>query len=393
MGPVQAQAPYASPWRVILLGERPGDLLEHNYLLLNLSPASRVTSTEWIRPGKVLREVSLSTRGGREAVDFAVRHGLQYIEYDAGWYGHEYDEASDARRVSVDPGRLRPEPEYQGLDLQAVIAYARSKGIGVWLYVNRRALERQIDELLPLFRTWGVAGVKYGFVNVHTQAWTRWLYSAIAKAADHHLMLDIHDEFRPTGMSRTYPNLLTQEGIRGNEEFPDATQGTILPFTRMLAGAADHTFCWLDPRLKNTWGYQLAHAVVIYSPLQFLYWYDRPAAFSAESAGMEWFKRLPTVWDDTKVLDGRPGEFVAVARRRGDQWFVGVITNNDGREVRLPLEMLEAGRRYVADLYVDGEGPRDIRTSRRSVAGGQAIDLTLPPRGGAALVLTPEEGR
>jgi alpha-glucosidase len=393
MGPVEAQTPYTSPWRLVLLGEKPGDLLEHNYLLQNLSPASRVTSTEWIRPGKVLREVTLSTRGGREAVDFAVRHGLQYIEYDAGWYGPEGEDVSDARRVSIDPKRLRPEPEYQGLDLPTVIAYARSKGIGVWLYLNRRAIERQLDEVLPLFRTWGVAGVKYGFVNVHTQAWTRWLYAAVAKAAHHRLMVDIHDEFRPTGMSRTYPNLLTQEGIRGNEEFPDATQGTILPFTRMLAGAGDHTFCWLDPRLKNTWAYQLAHAVVIYSPLQFLYWYDRPAAFTGESAGMEWFARLPTVWDDTKVLAGYPGEFVAIARRKGEQWFVGVITNNEGREVRLPLEMLAPGRRYVADLYVDGEGLRDIRKEQRRVGRGDLLEVTLQPRGGAALVLTPEGGR
>ena len=393
MGPVEAQTPFASPWRVVLLGDRPGDLLEHNYLLQNLSPPSRVTPTDWIRPGKVLREVTLSTKGGREAVDFAVRHGLQYIEFDAGWYGHEYEEASDARRVNVDPKRLRPEPDYQGLDLAAVVDYARSKGIGVWLYVNRRAIERQLDELLPLFSRWGVAGVKYGFVNVHTQAWTRWLYSAIAKAAEHHLMLDIHDEFRPTGMSRTYPNLLTQEGIRGNEEFPDAAQGTILPFTRMLAGAGDHTFCWLDPRLKNTWGYQLAHAVVIYSPLQFLYWYDRPAAFTSESAGMEWFKNLPTVWDDTRVLGGHPGEFVAIARRRGERWFVGVVTNNEGREVRLPLDMLAPGRRYVADFYADGDGPRDIRTSQRSVGVGDVIALTLQPRGGAAIVLTPQPGR
>jgi alpha-glucosidase len=393
MGPVEARTPYASPWRVILLGDTPGDLLEHNYLLQNLSPASRVTSTDWIRPGKVLREVTLSTRGGREAVDFAAGHGLQYIEYDAGWYGFEFEEASDATRVSVDPRRLRQEPEYQGLDLPAVIDYARTKGIGVWLYVNRRAMERQLDELLPLFSRWGVAGVKYGFVNVHTQAWTRWLYSAIAKAAEHRLMLDIHDEFRPTGMSRTYPNLLTQEGIRGNEEFPDATQGTVLPFTRMLAGAADHTFCWLDQRLKNTWGYQLAHAVVIYSPLQFLYWYDRASALTAESAGMEWFKNLPTVWDDTKVLGGRPGEFVAIARRKGEQWFVGVITNNDGREVRVPLEMLAPGRRYSASLYTDGDGPRDIRKELRSFARGDTLTLTLGARGGAALVLTPEPRR
>jgi alpha-glucosidase len=393
MGPVAAETPYASPWRVILAGDTPGELLEHNYLLQNLSPASRLKTTDWIRPGKVLREVTLSTRGGKEAVDFAVRCGLQYIEYDAGWYGHEYEEASDASRVSVDPRRLRPEPEYQGLDLPAVIDYARSKGIGVWLYINRRAMERQLDEVLPLFSRWGVVGVKYGFVNVHTQAWTRWLYSAVAKAAEHRLMLDIHDEFRPTGMSRTYPNLLTQEGIRGNEEFPDATQGTILPFTRMLAGAADHTFCWLDPRLKNTWGYQLAHAVVIYSPLQFLYWYDRPAAFTGDSPGMEWFRDLPTVWDDTKVLGGRPGEYVAIARRRGDQWFVGAITNNDGREIRLPLAMLTSGHRYVADLFVDGDGPRDVRHEHRNVAQGDTIVLTLQPRGGAAIRLTPEPPR
>ena len=222
MGPAAVRAPFASPWRVVLLGERPGDLLEHNYLLQNLSPASRLPGTAWIRPGKVLREVTLSTRGGREAVDFAVRNGLQYIEYDAGWYGPENDEQSDATTVTVDPQRLNKDPAYQGLDLRQVIDYARSKNVGVILYVNRRALQRQLDTILPLFESWGVAGVKYGFVNVHTQPWTQWLYDAVAKAADHHLILDIHDEFRPTGMSRAYPNLLSQEGILGNEGFPDA---------------------------------------------------------------------------------------------------------------------------------------------------------------------------
>ena len=389
MGPVTARTPYASPWRVVLAGERPGDLLEHNYLLLNLSPPSRLASTEWIRPGKVLREVTLSTRGGREAVDFAAAHGLQYIEYDAGWYGYEYDDASDARRVSVDPRRLRPEPEYQGLDLPGVLAYAKSKGVGVWLYVNRRALERQIDDLLPLFASWGVVGVKYGFVNVNTHPWTQWLYEAIAKAGEHRLMLDIHDEFRPTGMSRTYPHLLTQEGIRGNEEFPDATQGTILPFTRMLAGAGDHTFCWLDPRLKHRWSFQLAHAVVIYSPLQFLYWYDRASAI-ADSPGVEWFARLPTVWDDTRVLLGRPGEPVAVARRKGEQWFLGVVSNDQPNEVEVPLSMLDEGRRYTVELYEDGEGPRDVRKRRVVSRRGDTLQLQVQARGGVAIVFTPE---
>lgn len=388
-GNARVKAPFLSPWRVVLIGERPGDLLEHNYLLLNLSPPSRVSATGWIKPGKVLREVSLSTRGGKESVDFAVKHGLQYIEYDAGWYGYEYDEESDATGVRVDPRRLRKEAEYQGLDLQQVIAYAKSKGIGVWLYVNRRALERQLDEILPLFEQWGVAGVKYGFVNVHTQHWTRWLYNAVEKAARHHLMVDIHDEFRPTGMSRTYPNLLTQEGILGNEGMPDAQHSTILPFTRMLAGAGDYTICWLDERLKNTWAHQLAMTVVIYSPLQFLYWYDRPPLFTTDTPGMEFLARVPTTWDETKVVAGRPGEFAAIARRKGDRWFLGVVTNNQSRSLRLPLAMLEANTEYEAVLYADGEGTRDVRRTVRRVSRDDALELALQPRGGAAIELHP----
>ena len=389
MGPAQVRAPFVSPWRVILLGAEPGELLEHNYLLQNLSPASRVETTNWIRPGKVLREVTLSTRGGREAVDFAVRNGLQYIEYDAGWYGHEYDDAADATRVSVDPQRLNKDPVYQGLDLQQVIEYGKSKGVGVILYINRQAMERQLDAILPLLESWGVAGVKYGFVNVNTQAWTAWLYEAIRKAAEHHLILDIHDEFRPTGMSRTFPNLLTQEGIRGNEEFPNAAHSTTLPFTRMLAGAADYTYCWLDPRLKNTWGHQMALAVVLYSPLQFLYWYDRPVAFTQESLGMEWFRDLPTVWDDTRVLGGRPGEFAAIARRKGATWYVGIVNNDSARDLQLRLPMLDADRAYTATFFADGDGPRDVRKSVKTYARGDLLELPLQGRGGVAITFTP----
>ncbi|MFN7938191.1 MAG: glycoside hydrolase family 97 catalytic domain-containing protein [Bryobacteraceae bacterium] len=388
-GTARVSVPSASPWRVVLVGARAGDLLEHNYLLLNLSPASRVADTAWIKPGKVMREVTLSTRGGMEAADFASAHGIQYVEYDAGWYGHEYEEQSDATRVNIDPRRLRKEPEYQGLDLQRVIAYAKGKGVGVWLYVNRRALERQIDAVLPLFAQWGVAGVKYGFVNVHTQDWTRWLYGAIEKAGRHRMMLDIHDEFRPTGMSRTYPHLLTQEGIRGNEEMPDAEHSTVLPFTRMLAGAADYTYCWFDQRLKNTWGHQLAMMVVVYSPLQFVYWYDRPVQFTAETAGMEFVAHVPTVWDDTRVLDGRPGEYAVVARRKGDAWFVGAITNNASRSLPVRLSMLEEGKAFVATLYADGDGARDVRKSTVRVKRDEVIELALQARGGAAMEIRP----
>lgn len=372
-----------SPWRVLLVGRRPGDLLEHNYLLQNLCPPSRIADAAWIRPGKVLREVTLSTKGAREAVDFAARRGLSYIEFDAGWYGHEYDDNSDATRVQVDPQRLRKEPAYQGLDLPAVIAYAKSKGIGVLLYVNRRALERQIDEILPLFEKWGVKGVKYGFVNTSTQAWTRWLYSAVAKAAAHHLMVDIHDEFRPTGLSRTWPNLLTQEGIRGNEEFPDATHNTVMPFTRYLAGAADYTVCWSTPRLHNTAAHQLALSILYYSPFQFLYWYDRPSDVDETNPALALFDHVPTTWQETRVLDGRPGEFAVIARRSAKGWFVGGITNTDARTLTIPLSFLTAPAR--ATLYTDGPTQRDVKVERTRLEPAATLTVRLAASGGFAL--------
>jgi alpha-glucosidase len=259
--------------------------------------------------------------------------------------------------------------------------------------VNRRALERQLDELLPLFASWGVAGVKYGFVNVHTQSWTAWLYEAIRKAGQHRLMLDIHDEFRPTGLSRTYPHLLTQEGILGNEGLPDATHSTILPFTRMLAGAGDYTFCWLDNRLKNTWGHQLAMTVAIYSPLQFMYWYDRPVNLKGDSPGFTWISQVPTTWDETRVLAGKPGEMIAIARKKDAKWYLGVVGNNDGGAVQLRLDMLEPDREWQASLYADGDGPKDITVREIVVRAGDVLPVLLQPRGGMAAVFTPVQTR
>jgi alpha-glucosidase len=320
-------------------------------------------------------------------VDFAARRGLQYLEFDAGWYGHEYSDDSDATRVSVDPLRLQKDPAYQGLDLPEVIRYAKSKGIGVLLYVNRRALERQIDDVLPLLKRWGVSGVKYGFVNVGSQQWTRWLYSAVEKAAAHHLMVDIHDEFRPTGMSRTWPNLLTQEGIRGNEEFPDATHNTVMPFTRFLAGAADYTICWTSARLKNTAAHQLALSVVYYSPFQFVYWYDRPMNVKEDDPALGILDRVPTVWDETRVLDGRPGEFAVVARRSGQRWFVGAITNTSARTVTVPLDFLPAGRQVEARVYREGAAAREVVVETKRVDSSSRLELQLAANGGAAVEL------
>ena len=165
-------------------------------------------------------------------MDFAKTMNL-HIESDAGWYGHEYDDASDARTVTLDPKRSKGP-----LDLPKVIRYAKENGIGVILYVNRRELERRLDELLPLYTSWGIVGMKYGFVNVGSQKWTVWLSDAIRKAGEARMMIDIHDEYRLTGNQRTWPNVMTVEGIRGNEEMPEAPHNCALPFTRYLCGPA-----------------------------------------------------------------------------------------------------------------------------------------------------------
>lgn len=386
---VTGTAPFSTAWRAIILGDRAGDLLERNYLLLNLNQPAVYADTSWIKPGKVLREVTLSTRGGKEAVDFANARNLQYIEYDAGWYGHEYDDKSDATGVNVDPLRLQKDPAYQGLDLSEVIRYARENGIGVLLYVNRRALEKQLATILPLYEQWGVKGVKYGFVNVGSQYWTKWLYDAVELAGKHRLMVDIHDEHRPTGLSRTYPNLLTQEGILGNEGMPPPQHNTVLPFTRFVAGAADYTVCYYNERIKATRAHQLALAVAFYSPFQFMYWYDRPSMYLGEPE-IEFFDRVPTVWDDTKVIDGRIGQFAAIARRSGSEWFVGTINNGVPRTVRVPLSFLPEGARFRAHVYENGRGgPKDVQISVREVDSTSVIDARMPDGGGQAIWLEP----
>ncbi len=256
-----------------------------------------------------------------------------------------------------------------------------------------------MDEIFPLFQQWGVAGVKFGFVHVGSHRWTSWVHEAVRKAARYHLMVDIHDEYRPTGYSRTYPNLLTQEGVYGNECMPEADHNTILPFTRFLAGPADYTICYYHQAgikdvkgIRTTSAHQLALAVIFYSPLQFVFWYDKPSDYQDEPE-ISFFEHLPTVWDDTRVVLGEIGTYAAVARRGGTGWFVGAITNNQGRVLDIPLTFLEPGRSYVATLYTDGGDQVHTRThvriERSLVTAQTVVNAHLKPSGGMAIELRP----
>lgn len=394
-GDVDEIAPFSTPWRVVMVAKKAGDLLANNDLILNLNLPCAIADLSWIKPGQVMRETTLSTSGAKKLVDFAVTHHIKYIHFDAGWYGYEYHASSNATAVNVDP-RRNPKGD---LDLLEAIQYARSKGIGVFLYVNQRALATQLDEILPLYQKWGVAGIKFGFVQVGSHRWTTWLHEAVKKCAQYHLMVDIHDEYRPTGFSRTYPNLMTQEGVRGNEEMPDATNNTILPFTRFVAGAADYTFCYYylkelghpDRHIQNTSAHQLALPVIYYSPLQWMYWYDKPEDYQNEPELAFW-DILPTTWNDTKVLNGEIGKYITVARRNQDNWFVGCITNTEARELTVPLNFLDSGKKYEATLYFDDPAVNTrthVGISNQKVDSKTVLNIKLRASGGQAILIKP----
>ena len=418
-------SPYDTPWRVIMAGERAVDLINNKDLILNLNEdppltlpvregvvtsekegnncALSIINYQFVKPGKAFRCGRLEKAAIMKSIDFCKEFGIDYVELDAGWYGPEGKVASDARKVI----------ETRDFTMPEVCAYAKSKGVGVWVYVNQRALYQQLDQLLPLYQQWGISGIKFGFVQIGNQQWSTWLHQAVAKCAEYHIMVDIHDEYRPTGLSRTYPHLLTQEGIRGNEEMPDATHNVTLPFTRFLCGPADYTLCYFNSRVKNTRGHQLAMAAVYYSPLQFLFWYDSPYPKGWDSEELHFWRNCPTVFDESIALDGQPGEFIIQARRVGNDWYVAAMTNTEARTVSIPTRPTPAPSRnggessglnennalllpegkYEVTIYEDdpsGQSPTHVAVRKqtiniKSTKRQSSITLHLQPSGGAAL--------
>jgi alpha-glucosidase len=392
-GPVTNSLPLTTPWRFIMAADNPGQLLENDFLVLNLNGPCVLTNTAWIKPGKVIRETTLTTAGGLACVDFAARHNLQYIEFDAGWYGPEATTLTATNVVG-------------SLDLPQVINYAASNNVGVILYVNWLAMTNELSLLPPLYRSWGVKGIKYGFVSVGPQPFTRTVNAAVALCASNQMMVDVHDEFRPSGYTRTYPNFMTAEGVAGDETTPTAAQDTTSLFSRMLVGGADHTVCYFDSRVTNNWSYayQLAKAVCFYSPWQFIYWYDRPTNSSGYVSGgddmitevpeMEFYDYLPAVWDETRVLQGSIGQYAVIARRTGSQWFIGAMNANSPRTFNVALDFLTPGRKYIESVYSqDSTVPTrtQVRIDRLVVDSTATLTMTLDASRGEAVRLLPAD--
>jgi len=397
------RARYHSPWRYVLVGDTPGSLVEQNYLIENLNEPCQIKNTSWIKPGKAIREVTLSSKGAMACIDFAAQNGISYVEFDAGWYGNEYKNASDASTVTLDPKRST-----QPFDMPKIIAYANEKHIGIILYVNMRALAKQLDQILPLYKEWGIKGLKYGFVDVGDQEATSWLHLAVRKAAKYEMMVDIHDEYRPTGYSRTYPNLMTQEGIRGDEETPSVSQSICTLYNRSIAGAADNTNCFFAERVSagkmGGKAAQMAKEIAIYSPWQFVYWYDRPKSsvpevsgagnedcVIKEEIGTEFYKAIPTVWDDTRFLQGEIGEQAVVARKTGSQWYVGALNAHRKRTQKVETSFLDVNQVYEVTAYYQTSADlkkNKVRRKSYTLKKGDVLSAELEANSGCVWVLT-----
>ncbi len=375
---VEVTAPYQTPWRVVMAAEKSIDLINNNDITLNLNEECALEDTSWIRIGKAYR-CDLRMEEAMKAVDYAVERNYQYIHLDAGWYGSEFRDESDPKTTE----------ERFNLDFKKLTSYAESKGIYVMVYVNHRALERELDEILPLYKEWGIKGLKFGFVNVGSQEWTKWLHESVRKCAEYEMIVDIHDEYRPTGYSRTYPHLLNQEGIGGNEIMPGATHNTILPFTRMVCGAGDYTFCYFSTRVKNTKAHQLALPVIFYSPLQFMQWYDTINHYQGEEE-LDFWSAMPTTWDDSRTIDGEIGEYIVQARRSGDDWFVGAITNTWERTITINLaDILDKGAKYDVTIYEDdptlGTRTNVKKSVSKKMTSADSLTFDLQASGGVSL--------
>ncbi|HEV2500878.1 MAG TPA: glycoside hydrolase family 97 protein [Terriglobia bacterium] len=412
---VVASAPKTTPWRVIEVNPRPGGLIESSDLILNLNPPCALKDTSWIEPGKTMwdwwsgdYDTNVNFKPGMNTptlehyIQFAAAHHFPYMLIDAGWASPSTDPKNHS---AADITRWNSR-----VDLPQILAFAKQRNVRVILWMHWTSVQKYMTQAFPLFQKWGVAGVKIDFMNRDDQEMVNFYYNVARTAARYHLVVDFHGAFKPTGMRRTYPNQLTREGVMGMEYSKWSTRTTpyhdvILTFTRMLAGPMDYTpGCFnnatrsqfkpsqVNPMCQGTRAHQLALYAIFFSPLQMLS--DYPEIYD-HSPGMAFLDQVPTVWDETRVVDGDPGEYVTIARRNGDKWYLGSITNWTPRKLDIPLSFLGTGT-YLAQIFADGpdasQNAKSLMITKKGVKAGGHLSANLAPGGGVAVILTPSSG-
>jgi len=386
------------PWRVLGIADNDGDLLTNQIVYL-LEQPSRIQDTSWIKPGKVAWDwwnannvdnvdfrAGINTQTYKYYIDFAAKYGLPYIILDEGWYklGNVLD--------------VVPE-----INMEELAAYAKQKNVGIILWVIWKTLDDQLIPALDQYQKWGVKGIKVDFMQRSDQPLIDYFYRVSEECAKRKMLVDFHGDQKPATMTRTWPNLISTEGVRGMEwskwsAESEPLHNVTLPFTRMFLGPMDYTPGAMRNATKETFRpihtqpmamgtrcHQLAMYVVYESPLQMLS--DSPSNYLRELETMEFLAPVPTEWDETRVLAGRIAEYVVVARRNGKDWYIGAMSNWTSRAVDIDLSFLPDGN-FTMDAYQDGinadRNASDYRKTTASVNRTTKIKLQLASGGGWA---------
>lgn len=395
------------PWRIMVIGSDK-DIAVSNLSYLLAEP-SRIDDISWIKPGKVAWdwwnnwnitgvdfEVGINTPTYKHYIDFASENGIEYVILDDGW----------AVGNGEDLMKINPE-----IDLPEIISYANDKNVGIILWAGFRAFERDLENVCQHYSEMGIKGFKIDFEDRDDQLMTAFNHKAAEIAAHYHLVLDIHGSYKPAGLNRTWPNVLNFEGVNGLEnmkwteldKFDIISYDVRLPFIRQVAGPMDYTqgamnnanrSCFRPindaPMSPGTRAHQMALYMILYSPLNMLC--DSPTNYRREQECTDFIASVPTVWDETIVLDGKMGEYIIMARRKGNEWFLGGITDWTPREINVDLTSLNLTAGSQMTIFTDGvnagRNGNDYKRENRDIDGSSPLKINMAAGGGFAARIT-----
>lgn len=392
------------PWRILAIAKKDGDLIT-NQLVYQLAEEIQIKDPSWIRPGKVAWDwwnanniygvnfkSGVNTDTYKYYIDFASRFGIEYIILDEGWYklGNLLD--------------VVPE-----MNMEELIAYGKKKKVGIILWVIWKTLDDQLVPALDQFEKWGAAGIKVDFMQRDDQEMVNFYWKVASEAAKRKMLVDFHGAFKPSGLRRTYPNVITREGVKGLEHNKwsqdiTPTHNLTLPFIRMVSGPMDYTpgaminaqldnfrVIFTRPMSMGTRAHQIAMYVIFESPLQMMA--DSPSNYMKDLESTEFISKIPTTWDRTHVLEASVGEYLVLARKNDDNWYIGAMTNENPREFTIELSFLDNGA-YSAEIMEDGINAdrygSDYRKVNRVVSKKDALTIQMKSSGGWAAILMPK---
>jgi alpha-glucosidase len=396
----KTQGTRSFPWRLMAITRNDGELINNQLVYLLGAPTPSGSDFSWVKPGKVAWDwwnynniynvdfrAGVNTQTYKYFIDFAAKNGLEYVILDEGWY-----KLGNLLELEKD------------INMEEIVSYARQKKVDIILWCVWKTLDNQLEAAMNQFEKWGVKGIKVDFMQRDDQWMVNYYWRIAKECAKRKMLVDFHGAFKPSGLYRTFPNVISNEGVKGMENCkwgPDITpeHDVTIPFIRMWAGPMDFTpgamvnatksdfrAIFNTPMSQGTRCHQLAMYVVYESPVQMLS--DNPTNYYKEPECLEFLSKVPSVWDETVVLDSKVADYVTVARKKGNEWYVGAMTDWTPREITIDFSFLEPGKTYTAVIYQDGinadRNANDYKKVTKTITRDDKLTIKLAPGGGWA---------